>query len=308
MRALLPVVAGLLAFSLSLPAEATCSSTPYFSGEAVKKTISAPVTIVAKLIPGITPSVEVTLSFNVDVYFSLDCACSPCCGAGQRQVASFTVYSSIRAFGGEVYFAGTGSASREGKDNPSPNEACIVSAELKYAAGAQFPAFGVDISLGGVTLRMNFSETQNCGCTGNPECFADNPPTVVKVDPPFLELKKGESATVTVQAFDQDGNLAPFSEKIDIAGPPPMVLERTSQVLEKVKLQGKEYVYKGRASYRVVFPKEGEYPKVEIPLSAWDTCNQRNERTVPVFLFYPPKLTPSKTVTMKKGCFIKSSL
>lgn len=292
LSASLPAVAAIA--SEGMPAEPECFHKVSANMEMNKTELSIPVTIIAKLIEkvtglgGITLMFKVPIKLNAAMEFRLDCACSPCCLASEKQVASLTVFAKVRAFGGTVILSAARSEARQGEEKPDPLEECGLVVRIAYAKEDLVPAVGVGLEIGGVSfkseeVRMTFSATPDCGCTADPQCFGNTAPTIVDVSPEVLDLNKGQSATITVTAIDAQGNLAPFSREITGPGYLP------------VKLVEAEYGDDGkwgRAVYRVEFPTEGEELQGLVRLSAWDKCGQRASRGVPVRLFYPPVLTP----------------
>ncbi len=101
---LMSVVVILVSF-LAFAAYSQCIHQLYGGVEADRRTLSVPVTIIAKLVekvPGLralAPDIEVTLEFNAEMEFRLDCECEPCCKAPQKQVASLSVFASVNIFG-----------------------------------------------------------------------------------------------------------------------------------------------------------------------------------------------------------------
>ncbi|MCX7844352.1 MAG: hypothetical protein N2507_03230 [Candidatus Bipolaricaulota bacterium] len=258
--------------------------------------------VVEKVLPGlglILPDIEVTLEFNAAMEFNLSCSCRPCCRAPEKQVASLTVSASVSAFGGNVYFTAAGTETLDGLLEPPPLKECALWITLAYQVGERVPAVGVNLSLGGVSIRqeyvrMRFSAIPHCGCTADPRCFGNTAPSIVNVSPDKLALNQGESGTITVVATDAQ-KLKPFPEEISGGGYLPVRLEQAWYSED-----GKT----GSATYRVEFPLEGELLQGVVKISAWDECDQMNEVRVPVWFFYPPVLQLNPALTgWRKGWY-----
>ena len=287
-----------LVLAFSLPASASCFHKLYGNAESNKSTLTIPTTIIVKKVqkalgvPTVAPEIEVTFEFNAAMRFHLDCYCTPCCRAPQKQVASLTVSASIRAFGGTVMFADAAANERDGVTDPEPEKMCLLPLTLAYETGDQVPAVGVGLSIEGFAFKresvaMRFSAIPQCGCTDDPRCFGNTAPRIVEVTPSFLDLNKGGSATITVIAMDEQRNLASFK-----------VVDGTEVDGLKylpAKLDGAWYSDEramGRAVYSVAFPEDDEKLRGLVGVGVVDACGLGDGRNVLVRLFYPPILSP----------------
>jgi hypothetical protein len=291
---------GLLMIAFSLPAGATCSSSLYGNEELNQTSLSIPVTIIKTIIKKVVGlDIEVTLEFKAQMEFTLDCACEPCCPAPQKQVASLTVSSSIQAFGGAILFSSAKTESREGEPNPREGISCSLPVTIAYKRGARVPAIGVGLSISGIGIEtkevsMRFKAQYSCECTGNEGCIGNTHPTIVDVSPEILELVPGSSATVTVTAFDREGNLSRFSyAKGTGEGGIPYLPAELSWV-EPIEIKEGQAM---KATYKVSFPSEALASSEGQPLLnalvyvlVWDECGLHDSKYIPVMLFYPPVL------------------
>ncbi len=299
MRAM--VFAAVMLLALYHVGLATCSGTISGGGKVAEKTLtlSLPVKLIVKLVKKVIPGIgavevepKVTLEFQAGMEFELLCGCEPCCRDPEKQVASLTVSSSIRAFGGTVEFAGAKSRVCPGEAAPAQNVTCGCPVEIAYEAGRQVPALGVGISLEGVSYKsqeaeMRFTAASECACSTDTTCFGNTAPQIVEVSPPVLQLKKqGQSGLITVTAMDREGNLDHFSSKTKGPGYLTAVLVSGPEWQER---DGKRFF--GRATYRVDFPEGGEELRSFAIVSVVDACRQADDKKVPVQLFYPPHLT-----------------
>jgi len=287
---------GLLMIAFSLPAGATCSSSLYGNEELNQTSLSIPVTIIKKVV-GL--DIEVTLEFKARMEFTLDCACKPCCPAPQKQVASLTVSSSIQAFGGAILFSSAKTESREGEPNPREGISCPLPVTIAYKGGDRVPAIGVGLSISGIGIEtkgvhMHFKAQYSCECTGSERCIGNTHPTIVDVSPEILELVPGSSATVTVTAFDSEGNLSDFSyaEGTGEGGIPYLPAELSW--VEPIEIKEGQAM---KATYKVSFPSEALASSEGQPLLnalvyvlVWDECGLHDSKYIPVMLFYPPVL------------------
>ncbi|MEN3009601.1 MAG: hypothetical protein ABDI20_01235, partial [Candidatus Bipolaricaulaceae bacterium] len=271
-----------------------CSDKLYGNQELDRRTLSVPATIIAKIVEKVilevvTFDIEVTIEFNARMEFRLDCSCRPCCRAPEKQVASLSVSSSVRAFGGTVTYTGVRLETRDGEKDPRPDKMCERPVVLGYEIGDRIPALGVSLSLGGAKFQterviMNFSAIPHCGCTGDPRCFGNTAPSIISVAPAWLDLNKGQSALITVTAVDREGNLASFPSEIEGGDYIPTVL-----VPGSVRFGQNGAV--GEAIYRVEFPTHSKRLRGFAPVRVEDACNERDGKNIPVRLFYPPVLT-----------------
>lgn len=281
------VVVVVIVSALQHTASASCFHKLYGDHALDRRTLSVPTTIIAKVV---APDIEVALMFHARWEYSLDCSCTPCCRAPAKQVASLSVSSSIRAFGGTVKFTSARSKYQDGKHDPTPEEACALRVELGYEEGDVVPAIGVGLSLRGATLRtktvsMGFSAIPHCGCTEDPKCFGNTAPSIVEVSPSWLDLNKGGSATITIRAEDMQGNLNYFPSKFEGVRYLPTTLVPGSVWFSRDRAMG-------GAVYRVEFPTAGEELQGLALVGVVDDCGLGDSRRIPVRLFYPPVLTP----------------